>query len=689
MEKLGQLLTSTWAVVISAALLVAVYVWNPSAVEILRLKTFDYLITSLEPKQSQEIVLVEFGEKSVEKYGQWPFDRRDIANTIKKLRESNAGVIVAPILFSEKDRAGGDQALIDVLKENGVVVAQTPTTQRSNPDAARRGFAAIGPDPRPWTYTWNGAIPPLPGIAVAADGVGLLATFSERDGVVRRLPMLARIVDVLYPSIVLEALRVAASDPSYQIKSSEAGIEFVRIPQYPPIATDEHGRIWLSWNTKFKRIDATEIESNFEKITEKIVVLGLTIEGVGGIIGTPIGETWAHEIQAQALQTVIDGTTITRLSYANIVELLLILLLLSMLLFLVPRTSVKWTVPLYAFFVASIIGGAYYAFAEYMQLWDPSYLVVSSTIVFGHLIYNNFARENRLKLQIKKQFGTYLSPALVEKLQKDPSLLKLGGETRELSIMFTDVRGFTTISEHYGSDVQGLTQIMNRYMTAMTQKILENEGTLDKYIGDAQMAFWNAPLDDAAHAKHAVKTALEMLGSLDAFNREIQAEGVPPFGMGLGINTGSVVVGNMGSSQRFDYTCLGDSVNLASRLEGQSKPYHVKMVIGPKTYEYVKDDYLCLELDCLAVKGKTEGVNIYTIVNKKPKNIADSRAHNLFIKAYRSQNWYLVKDYAKSLKNSFDGDMKEYYDMMLERVEEYIRNPLPADWDGVFRTNSK
>ena len=689
MEKLGQLLTSTWAVVISAALLVAVYVWNPSAVEILRLKTFDYFITSLEPKQSQEIVLVEFGEKSVEKYGQWPFDRRDIANTIKKLRESNAGVIVAPILFSEKDRAGGDQALIDVLKENGVVVAQTPTTQRSNPDAARRGFAAIGPDPRPWTYTWNGAIPPLPGIAVAADGVGLLATFSERDGVVRRLPMLARIVDVLYPSIVLEALRVAASDPSYQIKSSEAGIEFVRIPQYPPIATDEHGRIWLSWNTKFKKLDATEIESNFEQITEKIVVLGLTIEGVGGIVATPTGEMWAHEIQAQALQTVIDGTTITRLSYANIVELLLLLLLLSMILFLVPRTSVKWTVPLYAFFVASIIGGTYYAFAEYMQLWDPSYLVVSSTIVFGHLIYNNFARENRLKLQIKKQFGTYLSPALVEKLQKDPSLLKLGGETRELSIMFTDVRGFTSISEHYGADVQGLTQIMNRYMTAMTAKILENEGTLDKYIGDAQMAFWNAPLDDKEHAKHAVKTALEMLGSLDAFNKEIQVEGVPPFGMGLGINTGSVVVGNMGSSQRFDYTCLGDSVNLASRLEGQSKPYHVKMVIGPKTYEYVKDDYLCLELDCLAVKGKTEGVNIYTIVNKKPKNIADARSHNLFIKAYRSQNWYLVKDYAKSLENSFDGDMKEYYDMMLERVEEYIINPLPSDWDGVYRTNTK
>ena len=690
METLGKYLTSTWAAVISAILLLTLYVYNPSAIEILRLKTFDYLITSLEPKESNEIILVEFGEKSVEKFGQWPFDRRDIADTIKKLRNNDAGVIVAPILFSEKDRAGGDQDFQAVLKENGVVIAQTPTTQTRKPDAARRGFAAIGPDPRPWTYTWNGAIAPLLAFATAADGVGLLATFTERDGVVRRLPMLARIVDVLYPSIVLEALRVAAGDPSYQIKTSDAGIEFVRIPQFPPIATDEHGRIWLSWNTKFKRIDATEIEpAKLAEVKDKIVVLGLTIEGVGGIIATPIGEKWAHEIQAQALQTVIDGTTITRLSYANIVELLLLVLILSTLLFLVPRTSVKWTVPLYAFFVASIIGGSYYAFVEYMQLWDPSYLVLSATVIFGHLIYNNFARENRLKLQIKKQFGTYLSPALVEKLQKDPSLLKLGGETRELSIMFTDVRGFTSISEHYGANVQGLTQIMNRYMTAMTAKILQNEGTLDKYIGDAQMAFWNAPLDDKDHAKHAVKTALEMLGDLDKFNNEIAADGVPAFGMGLGINTGNVVVGNMGSEQRFDYTCLGDSVNLASRLEGQSKPYHVKLVIGQRTYELVKDDYLCLELDCLAVKGKSEGVNIYTIVNKTRENIANARSHKLFIDSYRSQNWFLAKDYATSLENAFDGDMKEYYEMMLERVEEYKRNPLPADWDGIFRTNTK
>jgi adenylate cyclase len=236
---------------------------------------------------------------------------------------------------------------------------------------------------------------------------------------------------------------------------------------------------------------------------------------------------------------------------------------------------------------------------------------------------------------------------------------------------------------------------MNRYMTAMTKKIIDNDGTLDKYIGDAQMAFWNAPLDDEFHARHAVKTALEMLDDLERFNKEVTLEGVPPFGMGLGINTGSVVVGNMGSSQRFDYTCLGDTVNLASRLEGQSKPYHVKMVIGQKTYEYVKDEYLCLELDILAVKGKAIGVNIYTIVDKTPINENYARTHADFIKYYRAQEWDRLDNYFSVLETAFNEEMKEYYEMMKERVEDYKKNPPGVYydgeyiWDGVFRTNSK
>ena len=249
--------------------------------------------------------------------------------------------------------------------------------------------------------------------------------------------------------------------------------------------------------------------------------------------------------------------------------------------------------------------------------------------------------------------------------------------------MFTDVRGFTSISEHYGENVQGLTQIMNRYMTAMTAKILENNGTLDKYIGDAQMAFWNAPLDNPTHAKDAVRTALAMLDDLQRFNDEIAAEGVPAFGMGLGINTGSVVVGNMGSDQRFDYTCLGDSVNLASRLEGQSKPYGVKLVLGPITARQVSDEFNVVELDLIAVKGKTEPVAIYTVVKKKDD--MSVMLHRDFLKLYRRGQWPAARDLVKQMYNKFDGELKDYYKMMEERMQD---NP-PPKFDGVYRATSK
>jgi adenylate cyclase len=306
-----------------------------------------------------------------------------------------------------------------------------------------------------------------------------------------------------------------------------------------------------------------------------------------------------------------------------------------------------------------------------------------------------FISEFLQKQQIRKQFQSYLSPDLVAKLIKDPSLLRLGGEEKELSIMFTDVRGFTSISEHYGKDVQGLTKIMNRYMTAMTKTILETHGTLDKYIGDAQMAFWNAPLDETKHCKDAVEAALKMLGSLDEFNNEIAKENVPPFGMGIGINTGTVVVGNMGSEQRFDYTCLGDAVNLASRLEGQSKNYGVKIVLGPITAERLGNEYFTLELDCIAVKGKTEGVTIYTVFynpteDQKPDWTLAKELHGLMIDYYRKQQWERATGLIQTnLKGCFNGQMDDYYAIWLERIEEMKNKNLPSDWDGVYRATSK
>lgn len=343
--------------------------------------------------------------------------------------------------------------------------------------------------------------------------------------------------------------------------------------------------------------------------------------------------------------------------------------------------------------VGGSLVGSWWSYHGFLWLLDATAIAVSTTLVALHAYGVKFVSEFLQKQQIKKQFGTYLSPAMVERLQKNPELLTLGGESRELSIMFTDVRGFTTISEHYGSDVQGLTKIMNRYMTAMTAKILENQGTLDKYIGDAQMAFWNAPLDDAGHAKNAVRTALEMMGSLDGFNREIAAEGVPPFGMGLGINTATVVVGNMGSDQRFDYTCLGDGVNLASRLEGQSKPYGVKIVLGSLTAQQVADEYFVLELDTIAVKGKKQGVQIYTVLDTQGQDVNEWKAarelHDLMISCYRKQQWTSARKWTQDLIGSFAGQMDHYYAMWLERIGEMSHKTLPEDWDGTYVATSK
>jgi adenylate cyclase len=293
-----------------------------------------------------------------------------------------------------------------------------------------------------------------------------------------------------------------------------------------------------------------------------------------------------------------------------------------------------------------------------------------------------------LKQQIKKQFGTYLSPSLVEKLQKNPKLLQLGGESKELSIMFTDVRGFTAISEHYGGDVQGLTSIMNRYMTAMTKRILTNNGTVDKYIGDAQMAFWNAPVDNEHHAFDAVRTGIDMITDLKEFNKEITAEGHPPFAMGLGINTDTVVVGNMGSDQRFDYTCLGDGVNLGARIEGQTKTYGVDIIIGENTMRAVQYEFTTLQLDCIAVKGKTKGVDIYTVMPYSSDTFSSSYVylHEDMMTKYFSQDFKGAIELCNKLKGGFDGKLDEFYDIWIKRCNGMKRK---QEWDGVYRSTTK
>jgi adenylate cyclase len=608
----------------------------------------------------------------LDRYGQWPFKRDQYANLIGELYAHNAGLVVWNIMMPEKDRLGGDAALASTLRDRPVVLTNMPAMTNKN-QAHKPGSAVIGSDNLGTIINYPGLIANIPELENAAAGVGIANTLPEIDGVNRRLPLFIGSNGNLYPSVSLEVLRLLAGDSTFQVKLNAHGVEKMRIPSFNVIDTDSLGRVWIDLSQKATQVSAVKLPADFNK---GIVIVGTTAAGIANPVPTAIGAIYPQDIQAAVIGTLSNGINIQRPDWADGAEILGVILLSILAIFLT-----RWTYGFIPFIGILFAVYTYSSFVYAQKLWlvDVSFPIIALALVYIHSYTVKFITELNAKLRIKKQFGTYLSPALVEKLQKNPELLRLGGETRELSIMFTDVRGFTTISEHYGADVQGLTQIMNRYMTAMTEKILINNGTLDKYIGDAQMAFWNAPLDDRDHAINAVRTGLEMLGDLDAFNKEIAQEGVPAFGMGLGINTGAVVVGNMGSRQRFDYTCLGDSVNLASRLEGQSKNYGVLMVLGHRTAELVQDVYPVVEMDTIAVKGKTEGVKVYTV----GKTVAYMHAE--FLKEYYRGNWKDAERWAQMMVNNDDVTIKEYYAKMIERLQEGV----PANWDGTYRATSK
>ena len=664
-----KILLSPWTALITLSLVLCVRLVDPSFVESVRLRYFDTIITS-KPITENNIYTVNIDEETLSRYGQWPFPRGEYANIIREIYNRNAGVVVFNILMPDPDRSNQDDRLLNVLNKFPVILSNTPSNKDKNTPRTP-GIAIIGPKDAP-LIEYPGIIANIPKLENSAVGVGTTNTLPEIDGVNRRVPLIVTSQGKFYPSLSMEILRVIANDTTTQVKVNENGIEKMRIPKFGPIATDNLGRVWIDWSQQSKAVSMVDLPKDFGGA---IVIVGTSAAGIANPVPTAKGAVWPQELQAALVGTMINGVVIKRPDWMDGVEILSLVTLGLILLFLT-----RWTyVGLFSCVVVlcSILPVSRYLYSEYLYLFDVTCLIAGLVLVILHAYGIKFVSEFLQKQQIKKQFGTYLSKALVEKLQKNPELLVLGGESKELSIMFTDVRGFTAISEHYGTDVQGLTKIMNRYMTAMTEKILTNNGTLDKYIGDAQMAFWNAPVEEINHAKLAVKTALEMMNSLDTFNEIVTKEGVPAFGMGLGINTGTVVVGNMGSDQRFDYTCLGDTVNLASRLEGQSKPYGVRIVLGPLTAERVKDEYPVIELDCIAVKGKKIGVRIYTLGD-------ETIEHKNFLEDYYNGDWIDAIETLKVLIKK-KTPLKQYYINMLERLEE----GKPENWNGTYVATSK
>ena len=681
-----RILLSPWAALLTLMLVVGIRASDYSFVESVRLRYFDQLITS-QPARSADIHTVNIDEATLARYGQYPFSRDIYAEIIQELYRRNAGLVVFNVLMPEQDRFKQDAALARLMAQVPVVLPNAGDAKTKNTPRVP-GAAVIGGDPTGVIVTYPGIVANTAVLESAAAGVGIINTFPEIDGVVRRAPLIIAVDGKLYPSLAMETLRVAAGDSTFQVKINKNGVEKMRIPQFGPVATDSLGRVWIDWSIVSQAHSAVDLPTDFKG---SIVIVGVTARGLANPVATARGEVWPQDLQAALLGTMIAKTNIERPDWADAGEIAALVLLGVLLLILSGWTYVGIISTVIC--IGGCIYGSSYLYDNHRWLVDITGIVSGLILVMLHAYGVKFVSEFLQKQQIKRQFGTYLSPAMVEKLQKNPELLTLGGEERELTIVFTDVRGFTSISEHYGKDVQGLTRIMNRYMTAMTAKIIENEGTLDKYIGDAQMAFWNAPLDDENHAKNAVRTGLQMMGSLDAFNQEVTAEGVPAFGMGLGINTDTVVVGNMGSSQRFDYTCLGDGVNLAARLEGQSKPYGVKIVLGPKTAEQVMDEFFVLELDKIAVKGKRVGVTIYTVLELYPGAHGEYEMarsdHEEMLVAYRKRHFEHAIFLCDTLTGEFDGQMDGYYEAWKDRCREMKLAKLPPDWDGTYVATSK
>jgi adenylate cyclase len=548
----------------------------------------------------------------------------------------------------------------------------------------------------------------VPALERAAAGRGLFTITPERDGIVRRVPMVLRAQEALVPSLTLEILRVLTGSGAILVKTDPAGIKSVALPGFE-LPTDPSGQVWVHFSPhdQSRFVSAADVlagRATPGRFANKIVLVGTSAIGLLDNKTTPLDRSMPGvEVHAQLLESMLTGATLFSPNYAAAIEIIVALTVGIGIIVLAPVLGALNLLLLGAAVAAFLGGTSWYRYAQHGVLLDATYPMASSLIVYGALTFVNYFREQMGRNRIRSAFGQYLSPALVEQLAQSPERLRLGGEERVMTIMFSDVRGFTTISETYKRDPQGLTALMNRFLTPLTNAILGQRGTIDKYMGDAIMAFWNAPLDDSRQEENACTAALEMLRRMDGLNdirRDEAAQGghvFIPIEVGIGINTGRCVVGNMGSDLRFDYSVLGDTVNLASRLEGQSKTYGVKIVLGATTAEAVKDHFAILEIDRIKVKGKTEPETIFTLLGPAVllhapafKRLAEQ--HAAMLAAYRGRDWQAALTFIETCRAAAaaaGAKLDGLYDLYRDRIEAFRETPPPDDWTGVYSALTK
>jgi len=601
-----------WHAGITLLALLSLRVADPFLLEATRLNYFDMLQRNHEEKFSEQIILVDIDEKSIQKLGQWPWPRKELAFELNNIPPGN--LLALSVILSEKDRFNGDWNLAETLQYYPSILATGPTNQIQTEKELHVGTATLGRVPaQEYTLDFPGILLPWEPLANSASGYGSIGALPDVDGVVRKVPIVVSANKKVYPSFALEILRVAVGDISYQIKTNDIGIEWVRIPAYDKVSTLNDGTVYNTYWNKFKRVSLGDIRG--ERIPDgSILIVGATFEGTN-IIPTPVGAMYPHDIQANLVKTIIDGTVITRPNHFFFFELIAQALLGLLCLVLLGRAAV-WISGIASFAFVGAVGyiSSSVFYSKYL-LFDPTWIIISTVLVFSHGAFVQFYNTYKQKQEIKKQFGTYVSPDLVKQLQDDPSLLKLGGERKEMSFMFMDICGFTPISEHYknNNDPEGLVELVNKFLDLQTKIILNNGGTVDKYMGDCIMAFWNAPLPCDNHADMAVKTSIEIIEATKKLNEELKPLNLPPINVGIGVNTGECIVGNMGSEVRFDYSVIGDAVNLAARLESQTRNYDgVDLLLSEFTHRASTSGEFS-QVDTITVKGKTEPVTIYTV----------------------------------------------------------------------------
>jgi adenylate cyclase len=730
-----------YALIVGAVILGALLlrIWDPAPVARLRAVVFD-TYQQISPRAydpNLPVRIVDIDEESLTRIGQWPWPRTVLAELVNRLGENGAAAIGFDMVFPEPDRLSpatalqswpqsadlallrqaaeklpsNDQVFAEAIGKAPVVLGFVAVPRGGSIPETKAGFAFAGDDPKLFVPRYPGAAASLPILQEKAAGTGSINWLPEHDQIIRRVPMLVTVGDKLYPAFAADLLRLGQGASTYMVKSSGAsgekaygektGIVAIRVGEFE-VPTEANGQMWVRFTRHAKQrfLPAWRVlngKIGKEEIEGRLILIGTSAAGLLDLRATPLDASVPGvELHAQAIEQIVQGAFLLRPDFATAAELLYILVLGALIAFLIYRSGALTGAVLGAASIAAVIALSWFAFDASGWLVDPIYPAFALAAVYLTGTLYVFLRTERERNRVRHAFGHYMAPALVERLAGDPSRLKLGGETRDMTLLFSDVRGFTSISE--GLDAEGLTRFLNTLFTPLSNIILEEQGTIDKFMGDAVMAYWNAPLDDPDHPQHACRAALRMMEQMGDLNRhwqdEAQAEGrtFPPVKIGIGLNTGICCVGNLGTETRFDYSVIGDNVNVASRLEGQSKIYDVVVIAGESTAARAPD-FAFLELDLLKVKGKTEATRIYALLGdgefKRSRGFADlSARHDAFLQKYRAKDWDAA-DMLRRECDRADGSLSKLYALYRERIQHYRQNPPPPDWDGSAEAVSK